>query len=593
LVYGLFDGVDVRSEGLVDQFVSKFQQANLELKHRFNDKFAINARAGRSLSRWDGTMRLQTFLDAIDVDGFSVDFRGGRSTPLINFGTINPGNPDPEWMTDPANWQYAPPLADATVLGGFSTQGKPSENSTDINTFELSGDWQMSEMFGVTIGAQYRENDFDVHVSNLAPANQPVLALPPGMTIADITTTIDGLDDKFGSGAPASWLAVDSRAWRDAFNFETMVFCNVECGANKAGITEEVTTGYVVFNFNSSDDWAVPLRADLGVRYVQTQQNSFGYIPVPAPMGAPYPNVGQREDVVKEYNDTLPALNLVAEFTPDLLMRFAASKVIARADLTTITPSKSITPTTRVGTFNNPNLDPIRAKTADLGLEWYFREGSLLSVAYFYKDIETYIQRITSPYVYNTLGLPNELLGTLALPTETFNISEFANTPGGPLKGYELNAQVPFTFWEGFWGNFGVLANYTKVESEIEYALTSANGVITSSTTNDLVDLSRTSASGTLFYDDGRFSIRFTGSYRDAYIRAIPASAGSDVRGNLSNLFVDGAASFIVNDNLTLIFEAQNITGERNTLFIDSLREQTLFETEIGSTYMLGATFKF
>ena len=51
--------------------------------------------------------------------------------------------------------------------------------------------------------------------------------------------------------------------------------------------------------------------------------------------------------------------------------------------------------------------------------------------------------------------------------------------------------------------NFGVLANYTQVESEIEYTLTSANGVITSSTTNDLVDLSPNSASGTLFYDDG------------------------------------------------------------------------------------------
>ncbi len=195
--------------------------------------------------------------------------------------------------------------------------------------------------------------------------------------------------------------------------------------------------------------------------------------------------------------------------------------------------------------------------------------------------------------MYNTLGLPNELLGTLAQPTEIFNISEFANTPGGPLKGFELNAQVPFTFWDGFFGKLGVLANYTQVESEIAYALTSANGVITSSTTNDLVNLSRDSASGTLFYDDGRFSIRFTGSYRDKYIRGIPASAGSDLQGNADNLFVDGSASWIVNDNFTLIFEAQNITDERNTLFIDSVREDTLFQTEIGRTFNLGATFKF
>jgi iron complex outermembrane receptor protein len=48
-----------------------------------------------------------------------------------------------------------------------------------------------------------------------------------------------------------------------------------------------------------------------------------------------------------------------------------------------------------------------------------------------------------------------------------------------------------------------------------------------------------------------------------------------------------------VNDNLTLILEAQNLTGERNVLYIDNNREDTLFETEIGTTYTLGATFKF
>ena len=70
-----------------------------------------------------------------------------------------------------------------------------------------------------------------------------MLALPAGVTLADITTTIDDLDSKFGSGAPASWVAVDSNRWREVFNFDQMMFCGIECGANKAGILEEVTTG--------------------------------------------------------------------------------------------------------------------------------------------------------------------------------------------------------------------------------------------------------------------------------------------------------------------------------------------------------------
>jgi len=123
--------------------------------------------------------------------------------------------------------------------------------------------------------------------------------------------------------------------------------------------------------------------------------------------------------------------------------------------------------------------------------------------------------------------------------------------------------------------------------------LTSAGGVPLTFTEDDLVDLSPNTASGTLFYDNGTVSVRTTASYRDAYIRGLPASAGSDVRGNKANMFVDASASWNVNDNLTLILEAQNLTDERNTLFIDRSREDTLFQTEIGRTFNFGATFKF
>ena len=62
--------------------------------------------------------------------------------------------------------------------------------------------------------------------------------LPAGVTIADITTQISDLDDLFGAGAPASWAAVDSRAWRDTFNYpDSIAFCNIECGANRSPAT--------------------------------------------------------------------------------------------------------------------------------------------------------------------------------------------------------------------------------------------------------------------------------------------------------------------------------------------------------------------
>ena len=49
LVYGLFDGVDVRSEGLVDNFVSTFKQANLNFRRR---QEAAPDLYGRDQHRW-------------------------------------------------------------------------------------------------------------------------------------------------------------------------------------------------------------------------------------------------------------------------------------------------------------------------------------------------------------------------------------------------------------------------------------------------------------------------------------------------------------------------------------------------------------
>lgn len=587
LVYGVFDGMDVRSEGLVDQFVSTFKQLSLSAEHEINDTFSVHAYAGRSINVWDGPLRFQTFLDAIDTSNFVVDFRGGRSSPLIGFG-FDVSNPD--------NFQYAPtPDGNQTVLGGFSLQGKPSQNITANNTFELDGTWQMNDTWKMKLGAQYRESHFSSHGANPLRNATSTQALPAGTSVADLTRQIRGLDDLFGSGAPASWAAIDIHKWDDVFDIDSIPVCYApQCGAAQSKIFEDVKSGYLMFAFDTGDRWGIPIRGDFGVRYVMTDQFAAGIIPVSAPSSSPYTSFAQHNEVTRDYSDTLPSFNVVFELTDNLLARVSGSKVMSRPELGNLAPTAGVTATTRTGNVNNPFLDPIRAKTADVALEWYFREGSLLSVAYFYKDIESFIQRITSQIPYRELGLPDSLLdGTPSSPTDIFTVGRFENTPGGPLKGFEVNAQVQFNWLPGFWSNFGVLANYTKAEAKIEYILRSQGGVPTATTTADLVGLSRNSASGTLFYENDRFSVRTTASYRDKFFRALPASPGSDVRGDLSSTFVDAQASWFVNDNLTLILEAQNLTGERNVLYIDNTREDTLFETEVGTTYTLGATFKF
>ncbi len=585
LLYGLFDGVDVRSEGLVDHWISDFLQVNTHLKHRFNDKLQIEMLVGKNQSVWWNPKRFQTFMDAIDTPNFSIDFRNGRSTPLIGFGFD---------VSNPASFAYAPARADGTVLGGFSFQGKPSKNQTDNFTGELNLDYRLSDALKLRVGGQYRSSDFNAWTSLPYTSQTVVQALPAGTTLGSITRQISGLDQLFGSGAPKSWAAIDADKWSQVFNYDAIQFCRTECGAVASRIRESVKSAYAMATFDTGFALPFKVRGDVGVRYVKTDMLAAGYISVGAAGQTPTNLRGQYAQVVRGYDDWLPSGNLVIEPARNLLLRLAAAKVMSRPELGQLAPTSGVTATTRVGNINNPYLDPIRADTLDAALEWYFQPGSLLSVAYFHKNIKTYIQRVTSQIPFNQLGLPVALLdNTNTAPTEDFTIGQPVNTPGGKLNGVEVNAQVQMRFLPGFLKNIGVLGNYTRVTSKIRYILASVNGVPTVTTTADLVGLSKNTASGTLFYEDSKFSIRATASYRDRYIRAIPASPGSDLQGNSPNTFVDASASFNVSDHIKLIVEAQNLTDERNNLYIDSARRDTLFQTRIGRTFNFGVNFQF
>ena len=368
---------------------------------------------------------------------------------------------------------------------------------------------------------------------------------------------------------------------------------DVECGGSRSRVREEVKSAYAMATFNTEGLFPLTLRGDVGVRYVRTDMLSSGYIPVSL-ASSPTGRVGQYAQVNRGYNDWLPSANVVWEITPDLYARIAAAKVMSRPELGQLTPTSGVTATTRTGSINNPYLDPIRANTFDASLEWYFKPGSLASVGYFYKDISSYIQKINEQVPFNQLGLPDSLLeGTNTAPTEIFSVSRLKNTPGGPLKGVELNLQTDFDFLPGAWKNVGVLANYTHVTSQIEYILTSSNGAPTSTTKNDLVGLSRDSAGGTLYYEDKKVSVRATGTWRGSYIRGIPASTGSDLQGNAPTFYLDASASYNLSPRLKLILDAQNLTDEMNRLYIDSTRQDTLFISRVGRTFSLGLTYKY
>ena len=111
---------------------------------------------------------------------------------------------------------------------------------------------------------------------------------------------------------------------------------------------------------------------------------------------------------------------------------------------------------------------------------------------------------------------------------------------------------------------------------------------------DDLINLSPRSWNGTLYYDDGRFSVRGSVSYRSDYLTRVPAAnVANDVEGKNSTLNVDAAASFAINDFITLTAEGINLTDEYNDQFVDRERNSPSVVHHTGRQFYVGARIRF
>ena len=124
------------------------------------------------------------------------------------------------------------------------------------------------------------------------------------------------------------------------------------------------------------------------------------------------------------------------------------------------------------------------------------------------------------------------------------------NTDGGDVKGFEISYQQPFSFLPGFFSHFGVILNYTGVESEIEYLSPPVivGGVPQPQATvkDDLTGLSKSAYNATLYWENEVFSARVSAAYRDEYLTTVPGRNNNDVEGTAETLNIDCSASWSV-----------------------------------------------
>jgi TonB-dependent receptor len=93
LVYGVFDGVDIRSEFREDVLSSELHQASLLLEHEFNDALRGNLFVGRSSARHSNPVQTTLLWDRNNINGYVYDYRDNNRLPLFSYGGLNVADP--------------------------------------------------------------------------------------------------------------------------------------------------------------------------------------------------------------------------------------------------------------------------------------------------------------------------------------------------------------------------------------------------------------------------------------------------------------------------------------------------------------------
>lgn len=600
LLYGTYNGVDIRAESRFDELSTEFVQPTLTVDHKFSDRLQINIKVGRSKSEFKNPIQTTTTLDALNVNGYAIDFRQSDRLPSIsyNFDVTAPGGALTLVSVPQVSTGTQPATIANTTSSEIRIRPQGANNVNDVLHFDMQWD-VVPDQFKLYAGGDYKKYEFDTFEFRRVNQGDTIFAPPAGTSIASLTTTVTGFGRGLNipSGTPTSWVIPNLGAIAKAYD----IYCNcIKSGpaggpgdftlssttngnarGNNRSVTEEDTAAFFMAEFKS-DDFGFPIRGNFGVRYVKTDVTAEGFLATGG---------GTAITVKNSYEDWLPSANMSINFTDNFIVRLAAARVMARPQLGNLNPGGAISTTGTLSiTTGNPLLKPFRADTLDASFEWYHGKGAFVGLGLFYKNIGTYIQSLRNNVPYRTTGFPLSLLPSNFTGDEIFQVNTPVNTSGGKLRGFEVNIQQPFTFLPGFLSKFGITANYTRVQSKIDYLVTPTSTAVIR---DDLLNLSPTSWNTTLYYDDGKFSARGSVAYRSGFLQRVPGQNNNDVEGKNSTLNVDAQIAYKINDKIELTLEGVNLTDEANDQFISRARNSAVVYNHTGREFLAGVRFKF
>ena len=375
----------------------------------------------------------------------------------------------------------------------------------------------------------------------------------------------------------------------------------------------------------------MPFNAVLGLRYEDAETKSVGTDSPPS--GVSWNNANEWTYIAGESQRSsgsgktqfwLPSLDIDMEVIDDVVTRFSYSRSIARPGIDQLGSTRSFPGTPNVGTRlvdqGNPELLPYISDNFDLSVEWYYDEGSYVSVGYFNKEVDNWIVASSVQTTFPDLGLRDPQNGPRAAQAEqdlidagqpvtnqnlfdqinanlgnttpplppileapddplmVFSASTFDNLEDANLFGMEFAIQ--HMFGESGWG---VQANATIVNGDVE-----ADPDILSKQFA-LTGLSDT-ANFTVFFENDMFSARVAYNWRDEFLSGFGEFDTPIFVEDYQQ--VDANFTWFASDRLAVFLEGINITEETQRSFF-RYPEQFQRGAQYGARWSIGARYNF
>jgi iron complex outermembrane receptor protein len=429
-------------------------------------------------------------------------------------GLIDYTDPNTVLLTDPGGWGQV----------GFLRE---PETNDELHQLRAEAFWEFDGGFidRITAGWLYtdRSKDFDNNGTFLRAGTGFVgneLAIPSSAIIG--STNTGSLGQNIIAYDPSSFLTDGTYVLQRATDDTEWL------------VEEQIHNFYIQANIDG-DLGSVPVRGNIGLRYVDTEQSSTGTL-----------SGGAINDVSYSYDNWLPSANFSFEIAEDLFVRVAFAKTITRARLDQLAANQNLTArpaicqdtnadqipdTVTPGSIDPPVdvcfdlsggnafLEPYKSDSYDISVEKYFSPGSAIIVAAFYKDLSDWVVNLGET-VDLSQQIRNAGFGAFLDANPDVAIGQFSgpvNFSNGSIKGVEGTVRLNFGDITEALDGFGGFYSLTYSDAEITPP---GNAPI------PIPGYSDFTWSGDIFYEKYGFRAKLAARYRGGFLSEVPNFAG-------------------------------------------------------------------